>query len=743
MRSRAVFVRRGWTACLVAALAPAIAGCGSPRFLGALLPNQRPTVAISQAPPVRSDPSTYLCEISWTGLDPDGRIVGFRYALDPPAAALADTPWVDTQANRKVFSFSADSADGAGGRRLHTFVVVAVDDAGARSVPAHFSFDATTIAPTLLILSPPPSALLSRRTSPAFRITWSGFDADGRDARLPAQYRWRLFNDSSTPQMDAVRTNPDTLRSLYAPRFADWDSLGGGATSLVLRDLNPGQRYLFAIVAIDEAGAWSPVLSLYENLLQFTVEAASTSGPRVTFYTDLLTYEFASGGIVLEAETWPRADFAAGSPVVVRWDAVSPGGAAVRAARWAVDIASVDDETPRANEDTDVHHWSRWSVGRTIAIPNLDPPPGPGWASYRFYLEVEDETGQLTLVGMHLTVVRPAFARDLLVVDDTFMRVDRLGSGGCVLPPAQVWPTAAELDTFLFAVGNAPWKCYPAGTTSSPGLFAGYDFDTLGTHVLHPYDFSLSLLGRYRNILWMVDGESAVENEQIFNTTVEPMPMLRHLSTPGVPNPLVVWMQQGGRLWLMGGGAAYASLRDFSLLGHPNNVFSSTNGELSPGRFMSSHAHWRSEATTYRSAQARRSARAVGGWPGAPDYSALPATLLPKSASTDPLPPLRTAGQFYSSLFYSEYLTRPNTILERVPGSFPDSFASALDTLYETVGGQSGTGYPIMTVYHGTEKSQVVFSGFPLWYFRRAQGIELTDFVLQRLWGMTRRPVPR
>jgi hypothetical protein len=36
-----------------------------------------------------------------------------------------------------------------------------------------------------------------------------------------------------------------------------------------------------------------------------------------------------------------------------------------------------------------------------------------------------------------------------------------------------------------------------------------------------------------------------------------------------------------------------------------------------------------------------------------------------------------------------------------------------------------------------------VFSGFPIWYFQRSQTIDLVDFVLQRLWGMSRRPVPR
>jgi hypothetical protein len=715
--------------------------------MGALNPNQRPTVSITQSPPVRSDPSSYYCEISWAGQDADGRIAGFRYVIDPPSSEGSDTAWIQTSSNRQVFTFAADSVVGGplggSGRRLHTFVVQSIDDAGARSAPAHVSFDATTIAPTVVVLSPSPSGLLLRRMTPAFRISWVGGDADGRLSSLPAQYRWRLFNGSTAPSMSAIRTNPDTLRALYAPRFADWDSLGGGATSLILHDLTPGQPYLFAIVAIDDAGAWSPVLSLFENLLQFDVEATALSGPRVTFHTELLTYEFPSGGTILDPLVWPRADFGAGSNVVVGWSATTPSGAAVRVARWAVDLASIDDETPRADEATDIHHWSRWSTNQSLLIPGLDPPAGVPSASYRLYLQVEDEAGQLTQVGMHLTVVRASFARDLLVVDDTWFRPDLLGAGGCVQPPSQAWPTAAELDTFLYATGNVSWKCYPAGVKSSPGLFAGYDFDTLGTHSMRTTDFTLTLLGRYRNIVWIVDGESATSFDQYFNTTVQPMPMLRYLTSPGIANPLLIWMRQGGKLWLMGGGSSYASLRDYNLLGHPQNVFSSSNGELAPGRLMYTYAHWRSEATTFRSTQARRSSRAVGGWPGAPDYSLLPSVLQQKSTATDPLPPQRTAPNFYATLFYSEYLSQPNTILESVPGTAADSLAAALDTLYETVGGQSGTGFPVMTLYHGTENSQVIFSGFPLWYFRRSQAIELADFVFQRVWGLTRRPVPR
>jgi hypothetical protein len=124
----------------------------------------------------------------------------------------------------------------------------------------------------------------------------------------------------------------------------------------------------------------------------------------------------------------------------------------------------------------------------------------------------------------------------------------------------------------------------------------------------------------------------------------------------------------GGRMWLMGGGSAFASLRPYDAARTPNNVFSSTLGELGPGQLMHDAAHWRSEVTVQYSARAMRSGRAVGGWPGAPDYSLLPQELAERSLVTDPLPPLRS-GLVWPTTYAAEYLTKPNRVVEfdRIP----------------------------------------------------------------------------
>jgi hypothetical protein len=186
-----------------------------------------------------------------------------------------------------------------------------------------------------------------------------------------------------------------------------------------------------------------------------------------------------------------------------------------------------------------------------------------------------------------------------------------------------------------------------------------------------------------------------------------------------------------------------ATLRAFDARGTPNTVFSNSLGELTQGRLMFDSAHWRSEIKLARSARAQRSTRAVGGWAGAPDYSRLPPELDEKTPETDPQPPLRQNNS-YLNQYVAEYLNLPNSVIEVDRSDLTQERAyAALDTLYETLGGDAGAGHPVMTLYHGAENGTFVFSGFPPWYFQRAQLIQLVDFVLQDVWKLQRKPVVR
>ncbi|MEY4373136.1 MAG: hypothetical protein RL219_1905, partial [Actinomycetota bacterium] len=685
---------------LCAICLPLVAACSREKIVTVLIPNQGPTVELTQVPAPADTLGTYVYEVSWAGFDPDGRVMGFRYALDAPTAANAETAWVATTSNRETFVFRADSTMGPGAvraRGFHTFVIQAIDDRGARSALAHVSFTRSTVAPTVAFVTPHPNALLQPEVAPSVRMTFRGDDPDGVDGdRKPRSYRYRLFTESDEIPLVSILVDGDSLRRRYAPAFAGWDSLPGTATSVELHGLTPRQSYVLAIVAIDAAGAYSPVFSLNENLLWFRVANSATLGPRLTLRSSTFEYTYPSGGFFLDRESWIHAEFAAGVPIPIEWSAVTPAGTFVRGYRWAVDLSSLDDETPRSDEANDLSHWSQTTLQNSVTLPRFDPPTGQGVDSHTFYLKAEDDLGNISLAVVAFNVVKPIFDRELLVVDDTWLTPDRVGTGGCVASPPGTWPSAAELDTFLFAVGDKPWKCYPTGTRSAPGLFAGYAFDTLSTHLATPDQLSLRSLSRYRNILWLTDPTSALSYESSANSTLRPMPRLREWCSPNVQNPLLVWMQQGGRLWLMGGGAALASLRPYDKAGTSISVYSSSLGELGPGRLMYDAARWRSEITMARSTSARRSSRAVADDGNVPDYSVLPATLDAKQIETDPLPPQRP-GAVHATIYTAEFLSLPNPVYEVADGAV---FA-ALDTLYETGGGDAGVGRPVMTYYHG------------------------------------------
>lgn len=132
------------------------------------------------------------------------------------------------------------------------------------------------------------------------------------------------------------------------------------------------------------------------------------------------------------------------------------------------------------------------------------------------------------------------------------------------------------------------------------------------------------------------------------------------------------------------------------------------------------------------------------------DYTGLPDELMEKRIDTDPLAlyaPYRTGniGNFYVTSVVSEGISKANDIIQdRDPSPGIRREASVLDTVYVSRGGQLGVGKPVMTVYHGGFTGQVqVFSGFPLWYWTRPSQIQILDWVLQRLWNLPRRNVPR
>ncbi len=731
-------------ACVAAAITLALIASGCGRKYGSPLglANQPPSVTLSGAPAgsVGSGSSAYA--LHWTGADPDGRVD--HYLVSTDSRQLAGTQgWTRADENGRVLSLLrlAPARDEDARRAVAPtfFAVRAVDDRGAVSEPAVRAFFADNVAPEVQITQPAPNPLNPVLVPPTIQITWQGIDPDGRFATTPVKYKYLLLGPGSVFPIGVAIANPDSLRRYYAPGFAGWDSVSGDTLAVTYTNLIPNVDYLFALVGFDEQGDYSPVFSLSTNMLRLRVVDPTAGGPRMTVWGGGLFLSFTAGG-VNDAVFVASLSAPERTPVEVHWSGVPSPGTSIVGYRWAIDIADVTDETPRANP-SDVRHWSTWSPTVTAATVSAKLPAPPA-AARRLTVEALSSVGFKSRVSVNVAFVNAAGERPLLIVNDT--RLQPEGSSGGVVTPIGNWPNSAELDSFLVARGGVQVVGYPAGSLSLPGLFTGYDFDVFRTRDIHTVDrtVSLDLLMRYKNVVWITDANAALASPPGGAYS------LPYMSSPGRQNTLVAYANAGGRLWFAGGGAALA-MSKFLFNSAINDVqtftYSSLIGELVPGRPMYDVAHWRSEFSDYVVA-ASSIVRLAPAGEGAPDYSGLPITFSHRAPGADPIPPLRTATNFFPGQIRStfEYLTRPNPIVEGL-GTTPGhgSGGSVLDTLF-TVRGvyPPGVDLPFVTVYRGSENGQVVFMGADLWSWSRPQMVQLIDVVLGNLWHLPKTAAP-
>ena len=756
-------------ACL--ALAPVLlaAAAGCSKLHPPTVLNLRPSVEFTQAP-VSADPADrafYAYQVFWSGDDPDGKVDHFEYAIDP---AGAETTWVTTPKSEETLFFRSPDPDPVTGvvrtaQGFHMLVLRAIDNQGAASAVRSRSFYSWTVAPSVGIVSPLPNRLIDASVTPSVIIHWQGQDPDGQRTQRPVSYRHKLFQLADPLTTGWMLSDPDSLRRREARTgFADWDSTGADTTVARYTNLAPKSEWLFVVVAIDEAGAYSPVFSPDENMLHMVVSTASENGPLIHVFNEFVDFTYDSGGYTADPLRWVRLEAPFGTTLRFNWDARASAGATIQDYRWCLDIPNLTDDTPRGDEDNDYVHWSQRSAFmNSCTLRDLSE------GLHLLYIEARDNNGFASLGVVAITVVKARFEHDLLVVDDTRYEVDKQASTGCLGPYTTRWPTATELDTFLYARGGVPWRCTAdpaAAPLSVPGVLSGYAYDTLGTRrgfEIPTAGARLADIGHYRHVIWMVDGLGAGNLDP--TSPVAPSTVLRYMSAPGHASTLAAYTLAGGRVWLCGGGTATASLVDFNRRRNDTDapVFSNVEGELVSGRVLYDGAHWRSALqVARRAATVRRAARAEqmasrpwshpDAWGGpevhSPDYLRLPAEMRRRDPATDPLPPTRGTRQpslYYLEQFALEYLIEPNLVIEDTDPD-PDAFhfESVLDTLMEAESfALPRSPAPVMTRYHGHEANQFVFTGFAPWDFRRDDCIQLFDFVLQELWRLPRQAVDR
>ena len=723
-----------------------------------VVPNRPPTVTLTSGPiDTVSAPQSWLVDIAWVGTDPDGRIDHYEYAIDPPPIrrvtfAHAETAWVRTQETHVVARFRASHADslgpGATASEFHVFVLRAVDNHGRTSPNVVRAFYAWTVAPDVQFTDPAPNRFLIARVGTPFRLTWTGHDPDGAGTDRPSAYRLRFLSLDSGENTQFV-VDPDSLLKLGAATdWQGWDIVGGDTTAITVARVGmlPGTRWMAAVVAVDEAGATTPYVTFDANLLAF--EVMPNGGPSVHVSSTFFDYTSppSSGAFT------PAMEVPAGRPLTFLMEGIASAGRHITGTRWKLGFGDPDDETPRSNEDTDLAHWSQRHTGVISATFSIASP-----GEHILAVQSFDDFGAYGMLFVKLTVIEVRLNRELLVVDDTRLEVDKFGTGG-LFPYTRPWPSATELDTFLYARGGYPWRGTnnpPTGVLSPPGLLAGYAFDTLGTRLgleVPEQAVSLSRLSQYRHVLWLVDATGAQYSKALVQSLF-PVTVLRAMSRPGGYDALAEYVRLGGQVWLAGGGAAYATLAEFDNRGNNQGgltVFAVGTGELKPGRLLYDMGHIRSAIGVARGAlEFSRSPAAIGGWAGhgpdgalaAPDYARAPLAMRPRDAATDPPPPTRLAsqaGSYYPSSYAAGFVLEPNSITEDFdPDPAVERIESALDSIYDVRGATLPIPTaPVMLYYHGRDNAPFVYTGFEPWDFTRADCQGLFDFVLGDIWKL-------
>jgi hypothetical protein len=278
MRLPATFTR------LAILLALAVAGCAQPasrQLTG--IPNQPPSVELSADLLSSGGSGAASFRASWIGSDPDGVVDHYLVTREFAALGQESRGWLRSDVRSDVLTGRRAERLAAGRpltREPDVFAVRAVDNRGAASLPAAVAVFEDNIAPTVQIVSPKPSILSRAYLPPSFLVRWEGTDPDGHARHRPIRYKYRIIGrDDPDISINLVRIFPDSLRRLFAPHFVGWTTVPGVFTSVEVKGLTIGEEYVFAIVAIDERGDYSPVFSFDTNLLYLRVVPGNALSP--------------------------------------------------------------------------------------------------------------------------------------------------------------------------------------------------------------------------------------------------------------------------------------------------------------------------------------------------------------------------------------------------------------------------------------------------------------------------------
>jgi hypothetical protein len=248
--------------------------------------NQRPSVQFTQAPAPMSS-AFYAQRFSWSGTDPDGSVVSYRWAIDP---SPVDTFWNNTPDTTRIWLFVASTPEtpyaGPGLPQfcsdVHTVVVKSVDDLGLESPAEARPFIARNQAPGTLITSPSPSPSVFAPVPSTILVDWTGNDPDGLWSALPGYYKYKLARRETIQSALGIGMSSDPSEAqlrqyflLEAPGFQSWDTAARESSQTRYTNLTLGGVYYFAVVGFDEALGWDPRFSRSTNVLAMQVTSVA------------------------------------------------------------------------------------------------------------------------------------------------------------------------------------------------------------------------------------------------------------------------------------------------------------------------------------------------------------------------------------------------------------------------------------------------------------------------------------
>jgi hypothetical protein len=416
------------------------AGCGpSTDLTGTPIPNAAPSTRVTGTPPSLVE-TGFVVRFYWSGYDPDGRVVKYQWKISNNGTngiSIQDTltfdpvtgdtlnPWFETTATDSTFLVTADlpnfPSDPAGlvrSYQTHTFWVRAVDDKGAVDPsPAHVSFTATTLLPTVVLQGP--NSVLGQNTAARLPSTatfsFRGTDPDfSSGIPTKVRYLWKRAQRADgtyistkaayDPLVDFLVNFADSAWSPWQ-RYDPEDETRRISISGLVPD--PNIYYLFALQVQDTAGAVSIGRTYGQQVANFRTTAALAP-------TLLLTERFLgrfgpTAGINLQA----TFDVAGGQELEFAWSADASDYAGVIVSyRYGWNVADFSDPNDPG-----------WALQPGLSPQHRRTPPGLSFASgvHRLTVQATDNSNQISRWNIILNVVpvpEPADQFPLLLVDD-------------------------------------------------------------------------------------------------------------------------------------------------------------------------------------------------------------------------------------------------------------------------------------------------------------------------------------